>query len=54
MKKLRFALFSLLLLGGCVTHKITAGDGLMLKSPNGTRYEITVDDAGETATTVVK
>jgi hypothetical protein len=53
MKKL-FYLLALLSLTGCVTHKIAVGDGLVLKSPNGTRYEITIDDNGETGTGKIK
>lgn len=46
-------LLALLATTGCA-HRINVGDGLILKSPNGTKYEISVDDAGQSGVDRVK
>lgn len=50
MKKLPplLCLALLALTGCCATHKIYIGDGLIVKSPNGTKYQVIIDDNGQT------
>lgn len=55
MKTLKaILLIALLATSGCCTRNTYVGDGLMLKSPNGTLYQITVDDNGQPGTTTLK
>jgi len=55
MKTLKtILLLALLATSGCCTRNTYVGDGLLLKSPNGTLYQITVDDNGQPSTAALK
>lgn len=55
MKTLKsILLIALLATSGCCTRNTYVGDGLLLKSPNGTLYQITVDDNGQPGTAALK